>query len=1800
MKFFYISFSFKLFILLIQLFSTLSILSEVNNEVIELTEKGFQKRYDEIKNRAVFRVQGNINSNDKFILIEAFSKDKINPYLSVTKKENFSEEKEYDYYSIQDIPSKGTKLILPTSYFSLEKKEGFNLHLICKNDCGKTDIQISTTSVINLSLDQKISYFSKEKQKNFQIKLNSVFSFKEVAFILIGGNKKQLMMEFDSKMAKEELDNVLVIKSKKSDGIVEIFNFEKNINFFFFSHEIKSNHIIYENEYNQYFMIEKNKETNFNVEKPNKYSENEENFKERRISVISQRKVKISITCEKGDIFKTELKGKETENISEELYCKGPVSSVTLSSYSENSDFLVKIMIEKKGKNNKMAEPLIPNIYQRYNLDRGNGTSNINIHTYDNSLHNKDKIEYIDRYIGIQFDMTLKSNTKLKVYRALCKTYPFCSKENAKHLTQLFPISGHLSETFYAMNNTHPNSNHRNIIIVECEKKKDSNRTCEYELGYHKIEKFRKLKYNKALIKYLPNLDKKIKNAKETIFKEESEDKYTISLNNKNKVILDLMVYSGDALLISDDPKLNDYNCKHEKYYFGQSQRWILYCKNDYENSQFDYKIKVRSNSFGAVYNIYAQKVKDIYNRFYSFELSTLNIIQHKINITLIADNNNSKNFINTFNPINCDLKIKNMNKNDNSEPIITKGQDPIFDFGTVNKSITYSIEPDKHTHLSDKKCLFFLSSQFYEYDSSYSILPEANPFRVLLNSKIKIAKLIFPYISRNESNQVLLRVNLYNLCPLKVTIKIGSDKDKVYFIMQSKNIIINKGNFTKFQIDKIYPIIIKLEYVGNENQEIMIDLNIKTEADIPYSIKSEEFFSDIVMNNNFKYYMAVVGKNSIGSVLLNFKRGTGVIYARLIESKDTNEVDGWNNRIELPNENTKDLLKFNFFEQKLNFDEADTAKCKNNCYLVIGVKQKQIININNIESNNFFSEYSLFLRYFNKNETDINFIDIQNDDFIVNNINVEKNKFDYFDFNFPIQNSVNSLIIEYKSENCRMTLSFNSTNFEDKNNTITINRDPNSQMIKINKDKFISKHNQDKEGYLKIYIRIDIEDERKDYAVFNSLYKFRIKATIDMLEDVITADTNLPVYCDTKLLKRKNKKYCDFLININEYEYIESLGLYAMHTEKNNTKIYGKLIDSNNFTNSLFDKNLVSWPNETDNQFHTENNYLLKISIQQNKSFKLLIRIYIKENSSIELITNVNRKNNLLVPFPTYFQLMEVNNTELQMIIKSGNSYNIHFINLEGKGEFNFNNNNFELYGEFDTLVFNTKSETLNNITLKSSHKSFICYMRYSKTDEDVPLERLTLNSGADYVYNEKNDDFYYYFIVNHTEQNIFFNLVFNTINSSAKEFRDKNVKKDFNITGYFTNEEGLLAIQQNKSHITSLKTKYEGNYDPSHHLGSIIFDSNDLKQFYYSNKNNPFYILIIIKKNKEDKNEYIKYIYSSIAIFSPNDKRTAPNYLLIANHFEKNTNNSKHYYNINAYKNMEKMYLDFSSPNKNLKYAIVKDKIKKIEDINQTEINKYFDIEKVQTQEKVGKDLLIIRKNLENAILYIDCKDCQKEKVDYTFRYFIEQNYTYQYEYDNTIKIDSQKNKFINISFDRIKSSITKDYVKSNYYIKVYEYKNEDNKDSYYDLSTSYSDEKPYLIYKLTSDDNILKSNNSLKFEIDIKNLKNYFIDVIAEIVDITVLYDYLAYKRYYYIDESSNIPKAVIYVCVGIAGTVLILGLCFIFCICFYRKSNKTLTRKVNKISFIIGEDNPYIKSDRGKYDVIEYDDDDENDF
>ena len=44
-----------------------------------------------------------------------------------------------------------------------------------------------------------------------------------------------------------------------------------------------------------------------------------------------------------------------------------------------------------------MQEPLMLNVYQKYNFGRDIGTSNINIYTYDNSLRKIDKNKYINK-----------------------------------------------------------------------------------------------------------------------------------------------------------------------------------------------------------------------------------------------------------------------------------------------------------------------------------------------------------------------------------------------------------------------------------------------------------------------------------------------------------------------------------------------------------------------------------------------------------------------------------------------------------------------------------------------------------------------------------------------------------------------------------------------------------------------------------------------------------------------------------------------------------------------------------------------------------------------------------------------------------------------------------------------------------------------------------------------------------------------------------------------------------------------------------------------------------------------------------------------------------------------------------------------------------------------------------------------------------------------------------------------------------------------------------------------------------
>ena len=327
-----------------------------------------------------------------------------------------------------------------------------------------------------------------------------------------------------------------------------------------------------------------------------------------------------------------------------------------------------------------------------------------------------------------------------------------------------------------------------------------------------------------------------------------------------------------------------------------------------------------------------------------------------------------------------------------------------------------------------------------------------------------------------------------------------------------------------------------------------------------------------------------------------------------------------------------------------------------------------------------------------------------------------------------------------------------------------------------------------------------------------------------------------------------------------------------------------------------------------------------------------------------------------------------------------------------------------------------------------KYNNQSDICIMEYSKINEEIPLEEIELWVKNNYVYGHIKNYFFYYFKVIKFEENILFNIIFTELNSVIKKFdqRDINCTELFEIKGYLINNTLLKHLKTNKIKINDLTSsfnykEYIGNYDLSLKQGNIIFQKDDILYFNKSN-NESIYILIIINKSLINKREY-NYISSTITVTSPNIDKTIPCDIYLTNIFSKNTKNIKHYYYINSLSDDEEMILEFSSTNKNVKIDIFNSEVKKI-----------------KNQEDIGKQIMIVKKNLKKSKLLVKCENSPNQNIFYTFRYFSSsnKNYTFIYKYDSNVEYKFIKNNLFKITINKIKNINNNEYQKCNYYIR------------------------------------------------------------------------------------------------------------------------------------------------------------------
>ena len=1743
----------------LNLISEISLNNEDNGKIEQITS--------EQKSQFIY-VKGAIDETKKYLLISIICENNIKPSISITKNENFEiYRNEYDYILLP----RENKLVLPYSYFDSDNINGFYMNIDWEGETSDISLKFEYVNEIILSIGEEFSFLAKnENIDNFNIIINNNNKDEElklgstigdIGFVISGGDEQQLSMTVNENKAKKIFNNVFAywMENNLEENILINIKMTKNVKFFFKTQifnsndEIVDDKIIYENLYNQFFFVKNNREECFEFE-------SSENNNEKDLIILSKEKFLLNLYKSDSEPINYEyiLDNSQLYTISDNLKINDTTNKICIKLNKENSNDISLIQIYFYNKLNKdgiISPPLINGIKYSYILSKKDSLSetnnNINIHTHSQFFEkNSDQSDIIGTNANIK-----SISGKIKLYTDLCSTYPKCGyNNNSRFRRKIESINGNYHTSIKANSDFYSTSNKQNLFIIVCE---DEEQECKYEILFIDNQKETLIRSGEMISKYLDPYT--------NVLNYKNQDLYFTYLHGlKNKIVVNLVVYSGDAYIV----QINDNKgCQFKEEHMGPDEKRIFYCDenemDDYYalNDKIEIKIifGIRGGKNGGVYSLYVyeqqmsneeiylpvemSKFDIIYDNTYKFKLlyNTYNYKEHK---------KEENEIINLINPINCDINLNDENNNNS----LNLNEDNFIQYSNIIKSDSYSklfLEKIITSNLINK-CLFQINSYINSNEDSFLIITESKPLKLRLNNDMDNARVAYLYGMTNGIKKIYLKVNVLGNSAIKIrTENINENSLNEYFVKDSKIITIMNGNnrnvngmsLNNLSKLKIYIRLLKSDANINENKYAKIELKITTDSNSTNFLKKGEQISDILVNNEYKYYIALVSKGSYGNYYLNLNNEKiGNIYGRLVDSDYLKENGGWNNRFVLPTNNTdkNKLLPYDFENQKLIIEKEHTNYCTNYCYLLIGVNIYEE-NINIDITKNYIYGFNSYLRLYNTNDDSIdeknNFVKLKNNEYISSYVTDEES--DYFSYELSGNNP--KLKINFECDNCAINIAFNDTDFNSPNVIKAISNGENKE---INFDENVSISNST--AYIKINSMKDKKESAANNKINNIKYRYSLKLKSDDDDDhdnsINYLDSSMPETCTFN----KDKKYYDFIIKLDTYNNEKDINIIAVANNeyKTDSNIDNRNIKKNIkiFANILNDNENItvdSWPDEISHQFPEEGQkYSNYLSINKNKINKgennkddiiMLVRVYGEKNNKIDLYTkyedaNAGEEKKELV-LPGKYQLITVNNSQSDSSYKinipssyldKNKEYIYKIKKLDGNGVIKYGNEIYELNDKYDSLSFPVDkglSPDLNSIDIKSTNsnknntynESLTFLIKYEEKNKFNSLERVKIGSSKYFISKDDTESIDHFIPLENINSDLPINIDFEALISNEEEedeYKDqiRNSTESFDINGFLITEDELNEIKNGNASLIENKKdfKYKGNYYLANKHGFLNINKKDIDNF-RNNQNQNCYLYFTVRKSKINDKKYDS-IKGKINVYPPNiPKITVPENDYHINSIDCSKNNL-HIYKLgdiskdgDISNNTHNIKIDFVSPIEGLKLKILKD-------VNQTEEDQsYFGITRKENDN--GKDTITISKNIEDVHLIVCPPDILlnvsdsaniNPNIDYMFKYTYENKDKNisgdipEVKYDNSILYNKMNSSDLktNITLSKIKNPKTNKTISCDYYIRIYKNPKKTNSKN---EKVNYYPKKNISLINNNDGDNIyavyiISSNNTL----------------------------------------------------------------------------------------------------------------------
>ena len=1402
-----------------------------------------------------------------------------------------------------------------------------------------------------------------------------------------------------------------------------------------------------------------------------------------------------------------------------------------------------------------------------------------------------------------------------KMYFDECTNFPNCQYINESLVDKkpLYPsnrmtvYSFYIDEESIEYKNYNPITSFQPIMIVYCAEggKKEfmgESSFCEFDTSYFTNEDRINIYEESTFSQYL--------------LKDES-DQYKISLENENhleKIYLDLILFSGDV----DLRVQGRFGRRAHKYYVSNKIYYSIHLGRNNTDKEIEFEVLAKKRSF---YMVQYQCVK-AHN-----DSRNLNVIESGINfissirISRPEDQKKLFDLINyksehkvpylvTFYSQNSRFYSYRILSNGNTEEVVlvdNYGQMIIEsnDDDYVNSVFKFGLEITQLDETKDrsKNYVIYISGlelpeNVNEWNERVISLSDGVPHRYTFTQKHPF--IFYAYHISDYSETLILNFLLKNKGTFDVNIYIGyvgKEPFKKESVYRDGNIYIYPYEFLGQCEDlEVCTVIVCIEMNQSNEGEKLMEFSMYQNGGNPIYLEKNVIKKDIILGNKVKHYYFDIDSEEFGDITLDFKRGSGNIYASVQEKNPRRPINNtvnytdWRGKFVFPMTND-DSLKYATYNKKIIIDKESTKKCREGCFVLISV-------VCNLFSDDSYEDditpyrISLNPRIISSNgdmaaanpkvKIDIN-------EFVIGDINFELAndiKYDYYEVTLPYDSDF--VYIDWQADSPSFLINVGKKRpVLNESETIHFSSKPLGDTVyQFAKEDIIKKLIDPKDSLKDLTLTIGIYSDNID-SVYSSPYAFKIYLP-QKDQDVIHIRSDQKVQCLTTTKKEPDNYLCYFAVIFDEMDFGSNLVIYPRSHNGEELTMYGNLFDA-----EKVEKNEVQYVKQYfdeiygKSQYKKDKKYIYINKIPKGKSY-LFITVS-KQKDIVEILSSTHYlyENMVFYPNPSSAQIFALGNKKIRLNFGTIKDLLLNIVSISEEGYFNWDtiepkeNKKFYLNGFEDRLSLTTYTEENefklaslmvdgSELTLKQDDNSgFIFYITYYPRGS---LDQIRKDRSMEINYRTVKMPLNYYAPIDNVNNTWLVNFNFYDFNTNDEAISyDNNL---FNIWGSILTEEEALKARFDSRFIPKYdeKNSIKGIFDSA--FGMITINKNN-----FEGKQNPFIFFSV--NNSENINYNYTNMNLELSLYSYNadkgiDKAIPENVYL--NGKISNSDNNKFIYMLNYKKDNGYIFLEFSSNTNSIQWVISS---KPSDEENEFKI--------ISNETQNGKDIIIIAipDNILNSNSKIYLIVFTKVKIDPKLGNYI-------FKYTNT------KEKKALFSFSESNNNITceKETVggKTNYKISFYPI--EFDEVSYYIkavyIKTKVKDEKIDTIAISESPGRNMQINNPkykagemFKFVLeDIKETISY-IKVMAKVNNKSQKL-FLLYTPIKLTDkdtdsntdnpsdntEESN--KTALYVTIGVSSVLFAFILILLIIVFFYKSKNKDLLAQVNKISFVENKD------------------------